>query len=624
MEKEFEQRNGQTHVMEMKWARRAVCWRDDLIVLLMLTGFAFWVNRGMEIRGLYMDDLYLWSCFGEQSFSEFVFPLGSTRFRFVYYLAAWLELLITGAHVEWFVPINILLNVAVGFSLYRMAKKFSRSVYVAALCSAAFLASRMAYYQIGQVYGLMETMALWMALGILYLLCGYLNEDPDKKSRKFMTACLLYFGVCFVHERYMVLIVLFLLAVLWKERKNWKLWTAAAGTFLAVQGIRLATIGGLSPAGTGGTDVADTFSIGQALRFVISQVAYLFGINAGPEHLNGQNFREAPLVIMVLIALADLMLIGVTVAFVMRLIQNRKGMLSSLGTALLFLCFIGGCIACSSVTIRVEMRWVYVSYGAALLFLSWMYGMLTKDMAERGRFMQAVPFLVMISLYVIFMLPVELYYRNLYPKLYYWQDQERYNSLAEVTYGTYGNDIFGKTIYIVGDSYEMSDFTADTFFKVFDPERKAEGTQVIFLDDVREIGLITDDMLVLAEDPAHDRFLDITQGVREFKCRSLYGYYEDGWMDERAEIQLMAGSTGNIELEFYYPGEIQKEQWISIYVDGEAQSYLGIEENLMRTSLSVAPYQVVNLKFETNFYVPDAQEQRGEKKLAAVLTIRAD
>ena len=38
-------------------------WKNDLVAVLLLTAFAFWVNRGITIKGLYMDDLYLWSCF---------------------------------------------------------------------------------------------------------------------------------------------------------------------------------------------------------------------------------------------------------------------------------------------------------------------------------------------------------------------------------------------------------------------------------------------------------------------------------------------------------------------------------------------------------------------------------
>ena len=67
-------------------------WKDHLIFMGLLFGLAVWVNRGIEIKGLYMDDLYFWSCYGEQSFLQYVFPMGSTRFRFLYYLAAWLEM----------------------------------------------------------------------------------------------------------------------------------------------------------------------------------------------------------------------------------------------------------------------------------------------------------------------------------------------------------------------------------------------------------------------------------------------------------------------------------------------------------------------------------------------------
>ena len=82
-------------------------WKEGLLVLVVLIGVGFFVNQGVELKGLYMDDLYLWSCYGEQSFTEFVFPKGGTRFRFVFYLASWLELCLLGNHVELMVPFNI-------------------------------------------------------------------------------------------------------------------------------------------------------------------------------------------------------------------------------------------------------------------------------------------------------------------------------------------------------------------------------------------------------------------------------------------------------------------------------------------------------------------------------------
>ena len=50
-------------------------WKDHVIFMGILLAMAVWVNRGIEIKGLYMDDLYFWSCYGEQSFLQYVFPL---------------------------------------------------------------------------------------------------------------------------------------------------------------------------------------------------------------------------------------------------------------------------------------------------------------------------------------------------------------------------------------------------------------------------------------------------------------------------------------------------------------------------------------------------------------------
>lgn len=625
MEKQMEYtKNKRDDMMRHGWANRFLEWKTDLIVLLCLTGFAFFINRHMEIKGLYMDDLYQWSCYFDQSFFPAVFTMGGTRFRVLYNLVSWIQMKLFGPHVGWYVPFNILLNSGIAFTLYRMARRFSRSVYVGVMISIIWLASRMSFYQIGQALGLMESMALWLAIGILYLLYGYLNEQDGKENRRFYLASVMYVAICFVHERYMALLPLFFMVLLFRRAKEWKLWLAPLGGFAFVQLLRLVSIGTVSPAGTGGTDVADTLSIGSVLHFAMSQIAYLFGINAGPEHLNGQNFREAPMSVMLLIAVADMMLVLLVVAFFIRLVQRRKRCIGYLKTSVLFIFFIGACIASSSVTIRVEMRWVYVSYAAALLFLAWIYGVLTEGMAYKGRWMQAVPYLSMITVYVLLMLPVEHYYRGQFPNLYYWTDQERYNSLAEETYGQYGVGIFGKTIYIVGHQFEMDDDTEDTFFRVFDRLNRPDSTRVVHIEDVRDIGLVTDDMLVIQEDPENNRFQDVTHVVKTFKCRPIYGFYDDGWLDERAKVQVMAGSTGQINMTFNYPRDLQKDQWLTVYVNDEPQIYLNFDENTKTASIQADPYEPVTLRFESNFYVPNALEKRGVTRLAVLFSMTAD
>ena len=81
-------------------------------------------------------------------------------------------------------------------------------------------------YQIGQILGLMESMALWMALVILYLLYGYLNEEDGREEKRLYLAAVTYVAVCLVHERYMVLLPLFFFVLLFKKTKDWKLWAA--------------------------------------------------------------------------------------------------------------------------------------------------------------------------------------------------------------------------------------------------------------------------------------------------------------------------------------------------------------------------------------------------------------
>lgn len=614
----------QDRVMQQAWMQRGTGWKNDILVAFLLMGFAFFVNRHMKLSGLYMDDLYQWWCYGEQSFREAVFTIGGSRFRFLYNLAVWVQMALFGPHVNWYVPFNILINTGIAFTMYRIGHQFSRSTFVGILVGILYLVSRMSYYQIGQVLGLMESMALWMAIMILYLLFGYLNRHDGREYRRIYLASLLYVAVCFVHERYMVLFPLFFIVLIFKKSRDWKLWTAPTLGFVLVQVVRFLTIGTIAPAGTGGTEVTETLSVGSIIHFAFSQIAYIFGINAGPEHLNGQNFREAPLWVMLLIAVADLMLLILVIAFLMKMVSFKGKCISYLMTAFLFVAFIGACIACSSVTIRVEMRWVYVSYSAALLFMAWMYGVLTDGMADKGLWMQAVPFLGMLTVYAVLTLPVESYYRSLYPNLYYWPEQERYNSLAEETYGNYGDGIFGKTIYIVGNKFKMSKFTEETFFKVFDRQKREDCVAVKHIMDVREIGLVNDNMLVIQEDPEHNRFQDVTHVVKTFKCRPIYGYYDDNWLDERAEIQVMAGSTGEIHLTLNYPRDLSEDQWTTIYVNGEAQTYLEFKENTETTTIKVAPFEPVTLRFESNFYVPNALEKRGATKLALLLGITAD
>lgn len=596
-------------------------WKDHVILMGIILGAAFWLNRGIEIKGLYMDDLYLWSCYWEQSFLQYVFPIGSTRFRFLHYLAAWLEMMFVGTHVNWFVPINIIINTMVAWAMYLMGRKLSGSKGAGFLCGLMYLASRLSYYQIGQVLGLMETMALWMGLGILWYLFRYLNEE--KQEGRFYAACALYFGVCFVHERYMALFPLLLLVLLMKKCRRLPMWGAAVGSFLLMQLIRFFAIGTVMPAGTGRTQVAETFSIGEALNHAFCEIGYVFGINAGPDYLNGCPWGSNPLAVKILVLAADLLIAVLTIGFIWNVIRQkdkgRRGKL--LANAALFVIFIGLTIAAACVTIRVEMRWIYISFAAALLFMAYMYGALTGEVKPEFYLKRFFPWGILLVGYVVFMLPVELFMRTYaFPNIYFFPEQARYNSLAEVTHEKYGN-MEGKTVYIIGNSYEVSDFTARTFFKVFQKEDPTqELTNVQFIDSVWDFGLVDENMIILQEDPDHDQYIDITEAVRTMKLSTQYGYYyKDHWMDERGCITVMAGANGIINLEIMFPGVMEGGEEITITVGDRETKVIPLTSSVVNTQIQAAPWERVQLTFAFNFYSQNATEQRSDYRLAALV-----
>ncbi len=623
--------------LERGWRRST----EGLLIFAVLLGFGFFINREVELKGLYMDDLYLWSCYGEQSFMEYVFPMGGSRFRFVFYLASWLELLFLGGHVEWMVPFNILLNSLIAFSIYRMCLSFSSGRKAVSLVLAlVFLSSRMAYYQIGQFYGLMESLGLWAAVGILYFLYRYMNE---RNSVSYLYGCLLYFLASFIHERYMALLPALLLALALAPKRRggkrdetrgrsrgrgngrtdrplvaaesefpkWQLFLVTLLVFGAIQAIRFLTIGTLAPAGTGGTEVADTFSLADSISHAWEQAAFVFGRNSGPDYLCILPYADSPDGIRLLILLSNLVLFAAVALFAVCAVRDRSRLLVHLKNAALFLVFIAMCIGSSSVTIRVEMRWVYVVFALALLFFSYM----SSVMGRAG---------ALVFLYAALAVPAENFYRDHWDNLYLWPEQAKYNSLAEQTIEKYGQEIFEKEVYIIGNTYEMSEFTAETFLKVYDRAGSCDGRSIQFIDSDFDFKELSEDMVILAEDPEHNAYQDVTDFVKKQRLNYAYGSYEDGWVDEHAKIVFMNGERDQVTLSCYYPGTVTGDQVCQVTVNGKRMPDLVFTDQNMTYEIPSAPYQMIELELSCNFYVANAKETRGEEKLAMIVTINTE
>ncbi len=526
------------------------------VALVLLLLFGLFINRHLSIRALYGDDLYLWSFYGCEDFWSFTFPkVTKGNFRPFYWALSYLEFRLIGPHVHWYARFNVLLNVAIAWVIYFFSRRLSRLTRtpqgmrigqaVGLLTGMLYLQSHFAAYQIAQVLGLLESLALLLALLTLWGLFDYME---GRGTRAYLRACLCFFLVIFTHERYIALAPLFYLAVLTQyltERRLCRRFapsrTSCAASdeipamnrlgrtvelllpllILAVFfGTRVVVAGEAIPVGTAGTKVQDTFSLAQALGFAFSQVAYIFGINAGHAIFCGVSFADSARWVQALIVLSWLCLLLMLVLYVRMAWKRGRITPRLIGENLLFICFIALCIGSSSITIRLETRWVYVSYTAALLYLSYMLGEIAKSGAVKAKAGRAVrtraatvqrasaasvsasgeraacrgmAMVLAVSLlfmaYGAVMTPVEHYDRQHYPNIFFFFDQDRVNSLADCTIDAVGAGEFlgKKQVYIYYNYYEMSDFYAEYFYKPFDPEKTGQGTEIHFINRPDEL-----------------------------------------------------------------------------------------------------------------------------------------
>lgn len=582
-------------------------------VFLLFLVFNTVLNAGTSLAGLYQDDLYLWSRFAENHAFDYIVTFGSTRCRPVWQFISYVLLKLMGTHTEILVPVNIIMNTLLAWTVYLIAARWSGRRGAGVLAGIAFSVSKLSYYHIGMVLGLMEASAMLGALMILYFLYEYLQVPKNQGQRYLMGSFTVYFVTVFIHERYMALVVVLLLAPLLK-RDYKKLWIPAAELILVVL-IRLWITGRVSPPGTGGTNIADTFDVAQAFRFAFQQVFYIFGISTGPEHFSGITFMDSSRTVQLLIEAGIACLLLLVVCYGVVWYRERKQLLGEWKVLLLFAVFIAMCIGSTSVTIRLEMRWVYVSYAAALLYLSHMYGVIREAGAPVIR--RAAVFLL--AGYLICLIPSEMYAWSYRPNLYYYSNQRRSNSLMEVTYGKYGEELFDKEIYLLNNDFEIDDWTLETFFRVYRKDRLPGIPKIHIVNGVEDFGFVTENMLVLAEDEKDNTYVDVTEFVKRQKFDRIKGCYEDGWVDEHSEMVVQAGADGIISMLCYYPYELRGYETARIYQNGSLLTEIEMTENHVPYIIEAEPYEKVSLRIDCNFTLENPPEKRGDDELAMVI-----
>ncbi len=178
---------------------------------------------------------------------------------------------------------------------------------------------------------------------------------------------------------------------------------------------------------------------------------------------------------------------------------SHKTKKNALAADLLFLSFIAVCIGSSSVTIRVELRFVYVSFTASIIYLCYMCSYIKESFDNK--LLKAVPIVLVLAV-MLARTPIELLYRTYFNKIHCIVDLNRMNSLYDLTIGEYGLDdtLHKKKIYMVNNYYGMTEFYAEYFFKIYDKDNV--GNKIILIKSGDEIPAsdLNENTIILYED----------------------------------------------------------------------------------------------------------------------------
>ena len=258
------------------------------LVFTILLFLCFLVNKGIVLKGLFMDDLYSWSWFRGINIFEYAFKFyeGSSKYRPFYEALQYIIHALVDTDPTRYTFINKILNAFTATFIYFFSRKLKSGRITSILVSILYIVGHYAYYQIGQGIGVLETASLTFSIITLYFavkLTGLINEDNEKRTLREMNInallmFLFYFITVFTHERFLGIAAPMFFAILFLENYNKSkdsdikklkitYMIVFAVEIILILALRMIAIGKVVPAGTGGTNVEETFKISECIKY---------------------------------------------------------------------------------------------------------------------------------------------------------------------------------------------------------------------------------------------------------------------------------------------------------------------------------------------------------------------
>lgn len=592
--------------------------------------FNGWIVAGNRV--FYLDDLFTVNTFMRLNAGEFIFSTRANKIRVIARGLIWIALKVSEGNWEILDEILLMLNFFNAILVFAFAYLVQRSAEVirrcglSLICGILFIASRFAYYNISELWGIMEGVALAFAMGILLLLFLYIESG---KQVYFYSATGIYALLLFTHERYFVLFILFCVALFLQRDMNFnanvrKMFfpLMALGLFWI---IRIVLLGNRAIDGTGGTSISETFNMFTAIKYCFSQVMYILGVNCGPGYLNGIDANSVPRSIYVLIFLNIIFIVCVLSIYLRLMIKNQQFRCENLKIFVLFITFIALCIICSSITVRVEMRWIYVSYAAYLILI---VHMLHSTLFHYTINVNKIAFF---SLWVVLLLVTEQFYRAHYSDIFYWQEKDLSRELYDITVEKYGKRLENKNIIIIGGRWKER--TETEWKDFFEPYLESAGINVVCVENIYEAEQSIKnlgDWIVLLEDLKTRRYMDLTDKMPISGVTKKYGIYEDNWCDMNCGFEVVNSMTDQATfkslLTLYFPEdcEVKGTPDGTIIINGENRIDFELAGNLTTVEFDLNSNVVNTVEVKLNYWVYENTGRSEDGRVSSVLKVDGD
>lgn len=287
------------------------------------------------------------------------------------------------AAISHYMAINIFLQAISATLVFAIAYRLSKENFIVSIfITLAVATSRFAAYQVTQVIGPVEGLALPIFLAIIYSLIRA-DEENESILRWGWISIFLSFLLIHNHERYIVIAAWLALAFVFLPnfralpRKNLVALLGAC-IFLPVFYITYKVAFLHSPflVGTGGTHLA--FDLDRVLSHLYQAILSIVGFNEGPEYLIGVRLKSLPWYPSIFLAAAFATTVVTLISWGVRKSISSRGQASKFFITIrwpfLLITLAGFLLVPAISTIRLEQRWLFAPFILMLLLSAWASG----------------------------------------------------------------------------------------------------------------------------------------------------------------------------------------------------------------------------------------------------------